>query len=258
MPAKEETFKTRDVTVRLLRGGEGMPVIFFHGPTGFPGWIPIFDQLAARYQVLVPEHPGFGRSDNPAWIRNVPDVAMYYLDFLDQLGAEKAHLIGHALGGWIAAELAVRNSSKLASLTLIAPAGIRMRGVPIGDDFIWSPEEAVRNLFYDESLAEQTLAKTLTEEETELQLTNRFMAAKLGWEPRWFNPALERWLHRIDVPTMIVWGAEDKFLPSRYAELWRERVADARVELIAQCGHLAHIEKPDAVARKILAFLDRK
>jgi pimeloyl-ACP methyl ester carboxylesterase len=258
MAARELTFKIRDVTVRLLRGGEGVPVIFLHGVTGFPGWLPVFDQLAARYEVLVPEHPGFGRSDNPPSIRNVPDVAMYYLDFLDQLGFQKAHLVGHSLGGWIAAELAVRNSTKLASLSLIAPAGIRVRGVPMGDNFIWSPEEMAHNLVHDQSLAEKELARTPTEEEVELQLTNRFMAAKLGWEPRWFNPALERWLHRIDIPAMIVWGAEDKFLPHRYADAWREKVANARVELIPECGHLAHVEKPDVVARKILAFIEGK
>jgi pimeloyl-ACP methyl ester carboxylesterase len=258
MPAKEVTFKIRNVNVRLLRGGEGAPLIFLHGATGFPGWLPMFDRLAAPYDVLVPEHPGFGRSDNPPWIRNVPDVAMYYLDFLDQLGVPKVHLVGHALGGWIAAELAVRNSTKLASLSLIAPAGIRVLGVPMGDNFIWSPEETARNLVYDQSLAEQELARTPSEEEVELQLTNRFMAAKLGWDPRWFNPTLERWLHRIDVPTMIVWGAEDKFLPNRYADAWREKVANARVELIRECGHLAHVEKPEIVAQKILAFLEGK
>jgi pimeloyl-ACP methyl ester carboxylesterase len=258
MPAKDEQFTTRDATVRLLRGGSGSPVIFLHGPAGLPGWSPFLEQLSARHEVLVPEHPGFGRSHNPAWIRNVPDVAMYYLDFIDRLGAEKVHIIGHSLGGWIGAELAIRNCSKLASLTLIAPAGIRMRGVPIGDNFIWSPEEAVRNLFHDQSFADEMLARPVSEEEAELQLTNRFMAAKLGWEPRWFNPALERWLHRIQVPTMILWGADDKFLPSRYAEFWREKLPQAAVELIPQCGHLPHVEKPDAVAGKIIPFLDGK
>jgi pimeloyl-ACP methyl ester carboxylesterase len=258
MPAKDEQFTTRDATVRLLRGGAGAPVIFLHGPAGLPGWSPFLEQLSARHEVLVPEHPGFGRSHNPAWIRNVPDVAMYYLDFIDRLGAEKVHLIGHSLGGWIGAELAIRNCSKLASLTLIAPAGIRMRGVPIGDNFIWSREEAVRNLFHDQSFADEMLARPVSEEEAELQLTNRFMAAKLGWEPRWFNPALERWLHRIQVPTMILWGADDKFLPSRYAEFWREKLPQAAVELIPQCGHLPHVEKPDAVADKIIPFLDGK
>src|SRR5215213_7706767 len=258
MPAKEEQVRTRDASVRLLRGGVGAPLIFLHGAAGLPGWLPFFEQLAERYEVLAPEHPGFGKSDNPAWIRNVPDLAMYYLDFLDGLRIEKVHLVGHSLGGWIAAELAIRNCSKIASLTLIAPSGIRMRGVPIGDNFIWSPEETVRNLVHDQSLAEEMLARPISEEEAELQLTNRFMAAKLGWEPRWFNPSLERWLHRIKVPTLVAWGVEDKFLPSRYAELWREKVPQAAVELIPECGHMPHIEKPDVLARRIVSFVGGK
>jgi pimeloyl-ACP methyl ester carboxylesterase len=255
MTAQEYRHKVRDISVRMWRDGQGRALLFLHGAAGIPGWLPFFAQLAARHEVIVPEHPGFGNSDNPAWIRNVGDVAMYYLDFLDELNAQRVHLVGHSLGGWIAAELAVRNSARLATLTLVAPAGIRVKGVPIGDNFIWSPEETARNLFHDQSFAEKMLAQVPSEEEADRQLTNRFMAAKLGWEPRWFNPSLERWLHRIKVPTLVLWGADDKFLPSRYAELWGERVPGAKVELVPQCGHLPHIEKADMTAEKILGFL---
>jgi pimeloyl-ACP methyl ester carboxylesterase len=255
MTAQEHRHQVRDITVRLWRDGQGEALLYLHGAAGVPGWLPFFAQLAARHEVVVPEHPGFGNSDNPAWIRNVGDVAMYYLDFLDERDAQRVHLVGHSLGGWIAAELAVRNCARLATLTLIAPAGIRLKGVPMGDNFIWSPEETARNLFYDQSFADKMLAQVPSEEEADRQLTNRFMAAKLGWEPRWFNPSLERWLHRIKVPTLVLWGADDKFLPSRYAELWRERVPGASVELIPQCGHLPHIEKADTTAEKILGFL---
>jgi pimeloyl-ACP methyl ester carboxylesterase len=255
MAVQEQRHKVRDIAVRLLRSGKGEPLMFLHGASGFPGWLPFFETLAASYDVLVPEHPGFGTSDNPPWIRNVPDVAMYYLDFLDGLGAAKVHVVGHSLGGWIAAEAAARNSTQFASLTLIAPAGVRVKGIICGDNFIWSPEELARNLFHDQSFAEKMLAHTPSDEELDLQLTNRFMATKLGWEPRWFNPALERWLHRIKVPTFIVWGREDKILPSAYAEAWRARVPDVRVEIIPECGHLPAVEKCDVVAEKVLGFL---
>jgi pimeloyl-ACP methyl ester carboxylesterase len=255
MTAQEHRHKVRDITVRLWRDGRGAPLIYLHGAAGLAGWLPFFARLADRHEVVVPEHPGFGTSDNPPWIRNVGDLAMYYLDFLDELGAERVHLVGHSLGGWTAAELAVRNCSRLATLTLIAPAGVRVKGVPCGDNFIWSPEEAARNLFHDQFFAEKMLAQVATEEEADRQLTNRFMAAKLGWEPRWFNPGLERWLHRITVPTFVLWGADDKLLPSRYADVWRERVSGAKVEIIPQCGHLPHVEKADVTAERILGFL---
>jgi len=258
MPAREQRHKVRDVTVRLWRSGHGTPLVYLHGAAGLPDWLPFFEKLSASYDVLVPEHPGFGTSDNPAWIRNVGDVAMYYLDFLDGLATEPVHLVGHSLGGWIAAELAVRNAMRLATLTLIAPSGLRVKGVPSGDNFIWSPEELARNLYYDQSFAERVLAHVPSEEEADLALTNRFMAAKLGWEPRWFNPTLERWLHRIRTPTLVLWGADDKLMPSRYAELWRERLGQAAVDVIPQCGHLPFVEKADATAAKILDFLARQ
>src|ERR687885_4172 len=258
MTAQEYRHNVRDITVRMWRDGQGRALLFLHGAAGIPGWLPFFTHLATRHEVIVPEHPGFGNSDNPAWIRNVGDVAMYYLDFLDELGAQRVHLVGHSLGGWIAAELAVRNSARLATLTLIAPAGIRVKGVPSGDNFIWSPEEAARNLFYDQAFADKMLAQTPSDDEADRQLTNRFMAAKLGWEPRWFNPSLERWLHRISVPTLVLWGAEDKFLPSQYAARWRECVPGAKVQLIPACGHLPHVEKTEVTADAIFRFLKGK
>ncbi len=249
---------TRGVAVRAHRGGQGTPLLFLHGAGGWPAWLPFFDKLAARYALLVPEHPCFGASDDPPWMRSVPDLAMYYLDVLDAAFAAPVHVVGHSLGGWIAAEAAARNSQRFASLTLLAPAGIRLKGVPPGDNFIWSPEEAARNRFYDQSLAEAAInAPPPSEDELDQQLQTRLAAVKFGWEPRWFNPDLEKWLHRVAPPTHVVWGRDDKLLPSAYAALWQERVAGAEVSMIDRCGHAPHIEQCDIVADKVLAFLDR-
>src|SRR5262249_22280967 len=262
MPAQETSHTVRNVRVRLFTAGNGAPLLFLHGAGGIEEGLPFFDLLGARHTVMVPEHPGFGASDNPALIRNVGDVAMYYLDFLDDLaassGGEKVHLVGQSLGGWIAAELAIRNCSHLKSLALLAPAGIRVKGFPSGDNFISSPEEAARNLVHDQTYAERAIAAAAaaSEAETDRALVNRYAAARLAWEPRWFNPALERWLHRIKAPTLVLWGAEDKLLPVRYAEVWRAEVPGAKVEIIAACGHLMHVEKAELVANRVLAFLE--
>jgi len=122
--------------------------------------------------------------------------------------------------------------------------------------FIWSPEEAARNLVHDQAYAERAIAAAaaLSEAGADRALVNRYAAARLAWEPRWFNPALERWLHRIKVPALVLWGAEDRLLPARYAEVWRAEVPGATVEIIPACGHLMHVEKPEEVANKILAF----
>ena len=107
----------------MRRAGSGKAILFLHGAGGWPAWLPFFERLSQRFALTVPEHPGFGGSDDPQWLRDVPDLAMYYLDLLDSAFASPVHVIGHSLGGWTAAEAAVRNTRRIASLTLIAPAG---------------------------------------------------------------------------------------------------------------------------------------
>ena len=255
MPETVSQHKVRDVNVRIMRRGSGPPLVFLHGANGLPVWLPMFDILSKEFEVIVPEHPGFGLSDNPPWIRTVGDLAMYYLDFLDGLGPYRVHLVGLSLGGWTAAEVAVRNCSRLASLSLLAPAGVRVKGIPAGDNFIWGPEEAVRNLYYDQSIATRLLAVPVTDEQADLMLTNRFAATKFGWEPRWFNPSLERWLHRISVPTLVLWGKDDKLFPSAYAARWGERIPASRVEIVPECGHGIVIEKPERAAKEIMRLI---
>ena len=255
MPAEATSVKIRDATIKLYRAGAGQAVLFLHGAGGLQQGLPLFDALADGYQLLLPEHPGFGASDDPPWIRNIGDMAMFYLELAETLGLSRAHLIGHSLGGWIAAEMLSRDRARFESLTLLAPAGIRIEGVPPGDTFIWSPEETMRNLFHNQVLAEAALALPQSEEQMDIALKNRFTATKLGWQPRWFNPDLERWLHRIKRPALVVWGNEDKVMPAAYAALWKERLPDARTVMIEECGHLPHVEKATIVSREVREFL---
>src|SRR5262249_57720875 len=122
--AERQSVGTSGTRVRVRRAGSGKPVLFLHGAGGWPPWLPFFERVSNRFAVTVPEHPGFGGSDDPHWLRDVPDLAMYYLDLLDSAFAAPVHLIGHSLGGWTAAEMAVRNTRRIASLPLIAPACI--------------------------------------------------------------------------------------------------------------------------------------
>jgi pimeloyl-ACP methyl ester carboxylesterase len=257
MTGQIETLITRGTRVRVRRAGSGKQVLFLHGAGGWPPWLPFFERLSRRFALTVPEHPSFGASDDPQWLRDVADLAMYYLDLLDSACSSPVHVIGHSLGGWTAAEAAIRNTRRIASLTLLAPAGIRVKGIPPGDNFIWSPEEAIRNRYYNQSLADALLQAPPDEAQLDVDLQNRVAAVKFGWEPRWFNPALEKWLHRIAVPTHVVWGVQDKILPSAYAPLWGERIGGAQISMVEACGHSPHIEQCDLVTEKVIAFVDR-
>ena len=256
MPPQITDIKIRGVTVKLHRAGRGPKVLFLHGAGGVPQWLPFFDSMAEHYDLLVPEHPGFGNSDDPAWIRSMPDLAMFYLDLIEETGLDDIHLVGNSLGGWLAAEILIRDRSRFRSLVQLAPAGIRVKGVPCGDNFIWGPEEAVRNLYHDQAFADRILALTPTEAQTDVMLRNRFTATKFGWQPRWFNPDLEKWLHRIKLPSLIVWGNDDKIMPPANAALWLERLPDARLVVLNECGHLPHVEQADVVTRHVLTFLE--
>jgi pimeloyl-ACP methyl ester carboxylesterase len=255
MPAELSDLKVRNVTIKLRRADRGPTVLFLHGAGGVPQWLPFFDALAERYELLIPEHPGFGGSEDPAWIHSMSDLAMFYLDLVEEAGLDRIHLIGNSLGGWLAAEILIRDRSRFKSLVQLAPAGIRVKGASCGDNFIWGPEEAVRNLYHDQSFADHILALTLDEAQRDVMLRNRFTVAKLGWQPRWFNPDLEKWLHRIKLPALVVWGDDDKIMPPAYAAIWRERLPEARLVMIDGCGHLPHVEHASLVARHVLDFL---
>jgi pimeloyl-ACP methyl ester carboxylesterase len=160
------------------------------------------------------------------------------------------------LGGWLAAEILIRDRARFRSLVQLAPAGIRVKGVPAGDNFIWGPEEAMRNLYHDQAEADRLLALPPNEAQLDAMLHNRFTVAKFGWQPRWYDPDLEKWLHRIKLPALVVWGDDDRIMPPAYAALWRKRLPDARLVMIPECGHLPHVEHATRVAGEIHKFLE--
>jgi pimeloyl-ACP methyl ester carboxylesterase len=243
------------VQVVLRRTGKGPPVIFFHGADGYTQWLPFFDALAEQHEILVPEHPGFGASDDPPLIRSVSDMAMFYLDFLETLDLKDVHFVGHSLGGWIAAEILIRDRARAKSLTVMSSAGLRVEGVTSGDIFIWNREELLRNMFHDQAYAEIILALNLTDEQIDVSLKNRFTATKLGWQPRWYNPDLEKWLHRIKLPSLVLWGDDDKVMPPAYAKLWLAALPKARLAMIKDCGHIPQVEKQAEAIAVVRDFL---
>jgi len=231
--------------VNLRRGGSGEPLLFLHGASGAPVIMPFMNKLAGRFEVLVPEHPGYGLSGEPEWLENIHDAAYFYLDFLKALDLRNVTLVGSSMGGWMAMEMAVRDTSRLKSLVLVSPAGVAAPGVQPADIFLMAPEEVVRNLFHDQKLAEARLAEPVTPESVDIALKNRHTTARLAWEPRLHDPFLPKWLHRIDVPVKIVWGREDRILPVKIADELKRLMPEAQLHLLDNVGHLPHAEKPD-------------
>ena len=238
--------------LKLKEDGGGPVVLFLHGAGG-SSWNPMLKLLAETHRVIAPEHPGFGRSPTPDWMMSVGDLAFFYLDMLEVMGLRDVHLAGHSLGGWTAAEIAIRNTTRLKSLTLMSPAGCRSQ-VPFGDIFLWNAETTTRAQFFDQKLADERI-KLLPQADLDVQLQNKATVARLAWNPRLHNPQLPHWLHRIDIPTLLVWGREDKIVPFACAKPFTDNIKGARLVALPETSHALHTERATECSAALSAFV---
>ncbi|MPZ38152.1 MAG: alpha/beta fold hydrolase [Rhizobiales bacterium] len=250
------TVSVRGCNIKLMRGGSGPPLLFLHGSSGAGAWLPFMQSLATRFDMIVPEHPGFGPSDTPDWLDTIHDLAYFYLDVLEQLDLDHVHLVGVSLGGWMAAELAVRDTHRLASLTLVDAAGIHVPGSKRIDPFLCNDEQRIRDFFYDPARADEMIARVLRPELEDVTMKNRIATARLAWQPRAYDPHLRKWLHRINVPTLIIWGANDRLFPMEYAYVYQQLIPGSKAVVIPECGHVPQIEKPDVFVSELIDFID--
>ena len=199
--------------------------MFLHGAGGHTGWMAFLDELAGRFAVFAPEHPGFGQSDDPPWLDEVADLAYFHLDLLKALGLERVHLIGTSLGGWVAAEMAVRSTARLASLTLVGAVGITAERQ---DDP--RHRSACRTTRTCGAITPTRNAPRAAAPISPARWPTRVMAVvaknratvtRLAYRPRFHNPGLEKWLHRIDMPTLLIWGEADRLVPPSFGEAYR-------------------------------------
>ena len=244
--------RIRDCDIPVMRAGSGAPLLLLPGAYDGDGWHPYMAALARHFDVIVPRHPGFGCA-MPDWLDSISDLANFYLEFMAVGQLDGVHLVGAALGGWIAAELATRNTARLASLTLAAPFGARLPGVSGVDLFAASDEQALRDAVQDPALAATLIEQARPGEDAWLH--TRVTVAKLCWQPRLHDPQLQKWLHRIDLPTLLLWGEQDRVAPVALAREWQRLIPGARLELLANCGHLPTLEQPDSVANLIAGFV---
>jgi pimeloyl-ACP methyl ester carboxylesterase len=250
-----QTIEVNGCKLCLRRGGSGVPLLYLHGTDGLAEWPAMLDTLAERFDVIAPDHPGFGASEVPPWIDDVSDVAYLYLDAIEQLGLSRLHVVGQSLGGWIALEMAVRSTARLRSLTLISSAGIHVKGVPKADIFMIDPEEQARLAYADAQAGEAAAARAAADKYQDQAVLNRIASARFGWQPRFFNPRLERWLHRVNVPTHVIWGDQDRIIPPAYGAAFHRLIPGSKLTTIPDAGHLPHVERADAVAKAMHTFL---
>lgn len=252
---QQSEIEVRGCKLNVRRGGRGEPLLYLHGAQGLNGHEPGIDALAESFDVIAPDHPGFGKSELAGDVDDIADLALFYLDVLDFLALGRVHVVGQCIGGWLALEIAIRNTGHIKSLTLVNSAGLRVKGVARADMFVCSEPDLLKLLFSGDCGSEWLQSWRASSDAEDIYDRNRAAAARYSWSPRLCNPKLERWLHRIDVPTHIVWGDEERLIPFAYATALKQRIPGATLATIAGCAHMPHVEKPQAFAGEIAKFI---
>jgi pimeloyl-ACP methyl ester carboxylesterase len=245
------------IEIEALCRGEGRPIVLLHGFQTLDPEAPVLDLLGRHGAVLAPSLPGFGRSPRPDDFDTIADLVHFVLALLDQVPGEKATLIGLSFGGWLAAEAAVKCCHNIARLVLADPVGIKI-GPPdhpdILDIFNRSPEEVRDKSWHDPERFAPDFDE-MSDEALIVHARNREALCRYAWHPYMYDPQLKRWLARIRVPTLVLWGASDRIVTPDYGRAYGALIPGARFELIERAGHHPEIEQPEAFVARIAAFL---
>ena len=250
----------KGVRCRVLEGGSGAPLVYLHSAGGLLKDNPFLDAFAKRYTVYAPEWPGYGQSEGDDLLEDMLDFALHGWDVVDALGLSRPHLVGHSMGGMIAAEMACLQPRELTKLVLAAPAGIWMDEQPIPDIFAMLPHQVAEALFVDpqKGAAMMTGGADLSDIEA---LKDYYIAAqrRLAMAGKVLFPIpnrrLSKRLYRLSTETLVLWGAQDKLIVPAYATRWEKSIAKARVQTIDGAGHMLPYEQPDKFVAAVSAFL---
>lgn len=255
MVIKQVSVRGGSIATALLSAGNGAAVVYLSWMRGLAEAQPWLLELAKERRVLAPVHPGCGDSIGAEQLEDVLDFAHFYFDLADELGLGRFHLIGHSMGGMIAAEMAAMNSGRFASLTLIAPAGLWLDEAPVSDLYVASPEEARRMLWAAPDQDEATALSTGGQTPEEPIEAAKALAAstKLMWPIP--DKGLRKRIHRVKCPTLLLWGERDGFIPVAYGYEFARLIPQARLEVLGDAGHFPMVEAAQPVTAKVREFI---
>jgi pimeloyl-ACP methyl ester carboxylesterase len=246
-PLRQRAVSVAGLQLQLLEQGAGAPVVILHHSTGNLGWTPLFELLSQDFAVIVPDMPGFGRSERPTFARAPRDLAILLNGALDELELDGVHLVGLGLGGWVAAEMATMTRARLCSLALVSAPGIRPLEGFVFDQMLVSHEEYVRLGFRDEESYLVALGAA-SDEALQLWDFSREMTARISWKPYMTSLQLPHLLPLVTTPTLVVRGSEDCIIPADVADQYVAALPNARLELLQGVGHTIDLEEPELLA----------
>lgn len=260
---RTSNLEVQGLSLELLAGGQGDPVIVLHDQEYLNTPWPYLDRLAERFSVTVPSHPGFGQSTLSDAVDSIEDVVYVYLDLLREQKSP-VHLVGMGVGGWIAAEIAIRCTHDLKRLVLVDAVGIKVGGYTerdIADNFLMDSQAFLEASWHDPRAGAEVMklpGPELPEEDIVTLLRNRQTTALFTWKPFMHDPKLRQRLGRINVPTLVVWGDSDKIVTPQYGKAFAAGIPGAKLTTIPNAGHYPYLEQPDVFSQTVLPFLTEK
>jgi len=254
---KEEVVQVDGSALVVVRGGTGRPLLVLHEELGWPGWLKWNSALARSRTLIIPQHPGYSRTERAEWISNIRDMAGFYARYLVEQHLAPIDAIGFSLGGWIAAEMAACNPAQFRKLVLVAPMGVRPKEGAILDFFQLM---ALKHLFVTVHDADATeeydqLYGGEGPEQFERLEEARAQSARLAWAPFMHNPSLPHLLGVArSLPTLLLWGREDKVVPLSAAADYQRVMSSASLRVFDNCGHRPEVETPSEFVREVESF----
>ena len=247
----EEHLSVNGIDAAVLTAGDGPPLVYFHGAgtiTGFDALLP----LAERFRLIVPFHPGYGPSADDTSVDSIHDYVLHYLDVFDQLELEELTLAGFSMGGLLASWFAIEQTPRIKRLVLAAPLGLRVPEHPTTDIFSVPDEEILSYVAHDMSVFEGKVPMPPTPEFLAERYRESTSTARMFWN-RVYDLKLPKWLHRLTMPTLLLWGDQDRLIPAGQATVWAGEIPNAEIKILPGVGHLLFDESPHA-AEAVLEF----
>ncbi len=254
----DSTLDAGGTKLHLRRAGKGKPILVLHHETGTLGSLPFYDALAERFDVLVPHHPGYSRSQRPDWMRSVRDIAVIYRGLLAELKLSKVALVGLGFGGWIAAEMATMAPADLSYLVLVGAMGIKPPKGDILDLAITGYIDYARAGFHDQKAFDRVYGAEPSLDQLEMWDICREMSFRIAWKPYMYSQTLPHLLRSVHTPAFVVWGDDDKVVPRSAADCYLGALPHAEFELVKSCGHCVDMEQPKALAQLVTDFVGRE
>jgi pimeloyl-ACP methyl ester carboxylesterase len=246
------TVEKGEVDLTVDDRGHGRPILLLHGGAG-PQSVAAFAQLLVDHEqarVITPVHPGFAGTARPDWSTSPADLAAVYARLLDALDLSDVTVIGNSIGGWIAAELALRGTGRIGHVVLVGAVGIEVEGQPVADVFSLSPVEISR-LSYHDPVAFRIDPAALSQDEKAAMASNFAALAAYGGRPSAGDPTLRDRLAGITQPTLVLWGESDGIVSPDYGRAYAAAIPTARFHLLTETGHVPQIETPEQLLDQV-------